>query len=194
MRRYLGITGTPGTGKKSLSPLVASRLGVPSFSLNALAESYGLVERGRRDGEVDAGRLGRRILKDVRGPCLLFGHLLPYAFGRNVFARVVVLRCEPKVLKRRLMNRGYPPRKIVENLEAELIGAIAADSREAFGRRHVAEFDTSAVTTRQAAPSLADLLSNPSAQSQPIDWLGSYDSASRLKSLLNVGREASAFT
>jgi adenylate kinase len=138
---YVGITGTPGTGKKTLAPLVASLLHLRSYSLNELAVSCGLVSQAGAD-EVDAGELGRLVSAKVKGPCLLYGHLLPYSFGRREMSRVLVLRCNPKVLRRRLASRGYPDDKVGENVEAELIGLVSSDSLKAFGRERVAELDT----------------------------------------------------
>ncbi len=194
MRNYLGITGTPGTGKKTLAPLVASRLGVRCFSLTDLAESCGLVEPGESGAEVDARKLGRYILEKVRGSSLLFGHLFPYACRRADIARVVVLRCDPKVLKRRLRARGYPAERIIANVEAELIGVVSADSLTAFGPGKVVEFDTSRIKPDVAALRVSDLLGDPSTHSPPVEWVSSYDSPARLRSLLTVGRAASAFT
>ena len=182
MTAYYGITGTPGTGKKTLAPQVASRLRVPCHSLNDLARSYHL---SRRSGpaEVDAPELGRRISAEVEAPCLLYGHLLPYAFGRGAFSRVVVLRCDPGVLGARLVGRGYGTEKVQQNLEAELIGLISADSVAAFGWDRVAEVDTTKLPVSAAVAAVTRRLSSPGGP-RAVDWVRSYGSADRLRSLL----------
>ncbi len=191
MRGYLCVTGTPGTGKKTIAPLVAARLRIPCFGLNDLAARYGL-QVGQREVEVNAAGLGRRLRKEVDEPCLLFGHLVPYALRKQDVARVAVLRCDPRVLRARLTKRGYPMGKMIENVEAELIGVISADSAEAFGRSKVVEFDTSTTSPGKAAAEIARLLSPRGAGSGPIDWLRSYDSPEKLKSLLLSGTAYSA--
>ena len=183
MNAYLGITGTPGTGKKTLAPLVAARLEIPWRSLNDPAYSSGITRGRGHVTEVDPPKLGRLVSARVEPPCLLYGHLLPYAFGRKAFSKVVVLRCDPAVLKRRLANRGYETEKIIENVEAELIGVIAADTVAAFGKVHVAEVDTSRASVSASAAAVAGLLSSTD-RSEPIDWIRSYGSAARLRSLL----------
>ena len=81
MGNFFGITGTPGTGKKTIAPLVASKLGIPCISLYDQAVSSGLVRHGDDDTEVDTAALGRFIVKHVSGPALVYGHLLPYVLG-----------------------------------------------------------------------------------------------------------------
>ena len=183
MAAYVGITGSPGTGKKTIAPPAASRLGLPSRSLNELALSFGLASKRTPEAEVDADELGRLVSLNVKGPCLLYGHLLPYSFRRGSLSRVVVLRCDPMVLGARLARRGYDNAKVVENVEAELIGVVAADSVKAFGPARVAEVDTTRVPVRTAAAEAARRLASGRG-SQRIDWVSRYGSADKLRSLL----------
>jgi len=182
---FFGMTGTPGTGKKTIAPLVASRLGLPCISLYDQAVSSGLVRKGEVDAEMDTAALGRSIVKGVSRPALVYGHLLPYVLGAKELRRVVVLRCEPKTLKRRLLARGYQPEKAMENVEAELIGVLSADSMAAFGSRKTAEFDTTASKPAQAARAISGILKGSRESGSSIDWTLSYTSASKLRSLLS---------
>jgi adenylate kinase len=181
--RIFGITGTPGTGKKTIAPMVASKLGVPCFSLNELAVSSGSFVPGSMD-EVDTEALKVKLRGLVEDQSLVYGHLLPHILGKNSVAKVVVLRCEPRELKRRLMARGYPSAKVVENVEAELIGVVSADSIRVFGNSKVFELDTSSVTPRRAATRILSLLQASGNLSPRIDWTRSYDTASKLRSLI----------
>jgi len=183
---YVGLTGTPGTGKKTLAPMVASRMGLPCISLRDLAVSSGMIRQDDSDAEVDTAALGRFIVKRVSGSALVYGHLLPYVLGSRALRKVAVLRCEPKALKRRLLARGYGPEKVVENVEAELIGVISADSMTAFGIRKTAEFDTTASEPNAAAKAISEFLKGSGEAGPGIDWTFGYGSASKLRSLLSV--------
>jgi adenylate kinase len=183
MSAYLGITGTPGTGKKTLAPLVAGMLGVPAFGLNEFSAGSSPEPPGG-ERAVAADRLGKEVLSSVRGPCLIYGHLLPYAFGRGTFSSVAVLRCDPTVLRRRLEARGYGEEKVRENVEAELIGVLAADSVSAFGPGRVNEIDTTKGAPPEAASVVAACLRRGGTRKTRIDWMDSYGSAARLRSLL----------
>ena len=187
MRAYFGLTGTPGTGKKTLAPLVGRELGVQFHGLNDLAKEWGVARKSGADSEVDARVLGRMVTAKVRGPCLLFGHLLPYAFESSEFSRVTVLRCDPAVLRRRLAARGYAEEKIRENVEAELIGVLSADAVAAFGAGRVSEADTSSASPAASAAAVCSSLRSTRGRAARVDWMDSYDSAAKLRSLLGSG-------
>ena len=189
MARILGVTGTPGTGKKSIAPRLASKLGVQCVGLGALVSAGGVG----KEEEVDTDKLRALMSRTLAGKPVVFGHLVPYVLERSLVERVVVLRCEPAVLKKRLAKRGYPPRKTVENVEAELIGLLAADSRTAFGSRKVLEFDTTKTNPIRAAAALRVLLERGEKMAG-IDWASRYDSARKLRSLLSAPSPQTAHT
>jgi adenylate kinase len=178
----LGITGTPGTGKKSIAPLVAELLGAECFSINELARDHGYAEAKGDDYEVDTKGLRRKIASLVPRPSVLHGHLLPAVLGRSLAERVVVLRCEPGVLGGRLRDRGYPGPKVRANLEAELIGLVASEAYNAFGAL-TCEFDTTSTAPPAAAAAVVRLAERKAA-GRRIDWTRRYDSALKLRSLL----------
>lgn len=193
-RRLVGITGTPGTGKKSIAPLVASKLGIPSFSLNELARAFGLLNPGRSEASVDVEVLKQKLATTLLEPSLVYGHLLPYALERSWITRVVVLRCNPLVLRERLRSRGYPPQKILENVEAELIGVISTDTFRAFGSEKTLEFDTTNSLPDLASASITAIISEKGRSHTMLDWLETYDSVSEFRSLLSGASEGSSRT
>ena len=192
MKGLVGLTGTPGTGKKTIAPLVAASLGIPRIGLNDFATSSGLASP-RKESEVDPRTLGRSFLRQVRGSTLVYGHLLPYAFAHGAFQMVIVLRCEPGVLKRRLQRRRYSTGKVKANLEAELIGVIASDCYSVFGEGVVAEYNTTGKNPRRAAKDVASLILAKHG-GRRHDWTVRYDSARKLTSLLSDPRRATART
>jgi len=179
----VGITGSPGTGKKSVSPLVARTLGLPCISLNELALSHGLVAGGD-EGEVDTIRMRKMVADEIKGPAVLFGHILPYVLGRSKVSRCIVLRCEPSVLKRRLVERGYSLPKLTQNLEAELIGVVSADAYKVFGAVKTFEVATTHSSPSDAAKVVAATVRGDSRPLTRIDWTAGYDSE-KLRSLLS---------
>jgi adenylate kinase len=181
LRGIIGVTGSPGTGKKSVSPLVAASLRLRCLSVNDLARECGAL--ARPEGIVDVDLLRSRIPKRVPGPALVYGHLLPHVLESRSVERVVVLRCAPSVLKRRLAERGYQTRKIEENVEAELIGVVSADAYGAFGSAKTFEFDTTRSTPTGAAERIAKLMKK-GIPAPRIDWTLRYDSGAKLRSLL----------
>lgn len=164
---------------------MARRLGIGCIGINDFARSAGLVNRSDPDGEVDVRELGRSLEREVKGKVLVYGHLLPYVVRRRALKVAVVLRCEPAVLKKRLRARGYPPRKVVENVEAELIGLVSSDTYDAFGNDVTLEVDTSHTPPEEAAAEVAARLSGSGPAGPRIDWTANYDSGAKLRILLS---------
>jgi adenylate kinase len=181
----IGVTGTPGTGKKSVAPILAAKLGLRCVSLNELARSNGLPGKTKEEGAVDTKKLKNK-LRGFGGPAVLYGHLLPYALGVGSASNVVILRCEPSVLKKRLASRGYPVRKIFDNVEAELIGLISSDSFDAFGPTKTFEVDTTSSDPGEAAASALEVIEGKREPGPRVDWTSGYDTGAKLRSLLSA--------
>ena len=150
--------------------------------LNDLARRFRLLAS---DGAVDTAALKKRITAAGFPPSVFFGHLLPHAFDGGALSKVVVLRCEPKVLRERLRVRGYPPERVVENLEAELIGVVSAEAYRTFGTGKTFEFDTTSTGPDKAAGSVLAILRGEARPRRRIDWTGGYDSGAKLRSLVS---------
>ena len=188
----VGICGTPGTGKKTVAPKVAVLLDLPgAVSINSFAP--------KGAGEVDPKQLRGALLRSKPPRVVLFGHLLPYVLGRREAALVAVLRCDPAVLRERLVARGYPPERVTENVEAELIGVLLYECVKKYGERLVREYDTTTARPDSIARAIAkDVEAGPVEDTRAtprwIDWTLDYGSSTKLKSLLSGGREAPAST
>ena len=191
MGLILGITGTPGTGKKTLAPKVAKALGMPVFSINNLLSP---LERSSAAKGVDPLTLRRRLMRRNPGRCVVFGHLVPDVLQKRDIERVVVLRCDPSVLRRRLSLRGYSSAKVAGNVEAELIGVVSASCYGRFGPKKVVEFDATRASIAESARKVERLLTSRTPRKAPLDWVPAYSSAEKLRSLLSVARTESAFT
>jgi adenylate kinase len=148
--RRIGVTGTPGTGKKSVSRELAKLTGLQEVSLSQLAISRHAGRWRRDEFHVQSRKLIGKIETQDK---IIHGHLLPYVISSDKLDFVAVLRCSPLILRKRFKSRGYSPSKIRENLESELLDLISLKSLEVFGRNKVFEFDTSR-TTNPRTPAL----------------------------------------
>jgi adenylate kinase len=122
----VAVSGTPGTGKTSATGLLETDLEV--LHLNDLVEREGLYTEvdEQRDSKVADLEAVRDWLAG-RDDVLVESHL---AHLLDV-DRVVVLRCAPEELERRLTERGEPEQKARENGEpAEPSRALARKARE----------------------------------------------------------------
>ena len=163
---------------------MAKKLGLPVYSLNDLARSYGLAAGSDDDLTVDTDELRARVSDGIRVPSVVYGHLLPHALEARSAASVVVLRCEPSTLRLRLTKRGYPPPKLLDNLEAELIGLVSSDAFDAFGAERTSEVDTTHSAPSDAAEAVVEAFKGASRGAR-VDWTLNYDSGPKLKALLS---------
>lgn len=133
----VAVTGTPGTGKTTATDALETDLDV--VHLNEVIETEGLTtghdeERDTLVADLEALRewLGER--NDV----ILESHLAHHL----PVDRVVVLRCHPEELERRLAERDEPRATIEENAESEALDVILSEAVAEHGEESVYEIET----------------------------------------------------
>ncbi len=194
LKHAVGITGTPGTGKKTVAPRVASRLSYSTLDLNQVAK-VGSSYRSGEPFEVDTVALRKRIKALQTSKRVIYGHLLPEVFRVKELGFVAVMRCEPSVLKKRLIARGYDEEKLVANLEAELIGVLLDACLRSFGQSVVHEYDSTKTTPNELANAIVSDYTRRTRQRRSwIDWTFRYASSAKLRSLLSFGKTEPAST
>jgi len=174
------VAGVPGTGKSTLARWLARRLNGLHLNLTRLVLEKGLwinYDKDRRSFVIDYERLletMRSLFADER-PIIFDTHWVEVVRDANIKPRrIIVLRTNPLVLAERLMLRGWPQRKIVENVEAELLGVVSREAIECFGEDLVYEIDTSRIGVKEAVE-LAYKAVEKGLSSCCIDWLAELD-------------------
>ncbi len=115
----LVITGVPGSGKTTLAKRLAKKLGVEYIDLNAVAKKNAKLRTTKKGVEIDLKKLektAREITRGKRG-FVLEGHLACEV--KIPCDLVVILRCNPLVLMKRLRRRSYAGWKVIDNALAE---------------------------------------------------------------------------
>ena len=161
MERY-ALTGTPGTGKTTISALLQN-------DLISLSDYYEKFSDGKtKDGEwvVNIERLESSI-KSLEWEIAEgnFSHLL------SIVDKVIVLRCDPAVLVNRLKERNYSNKKIRENLEAEAMGIIYSETVRNYGIENLIQVDTSKKTSKECSVIIRDYINNNIKVEEEIDYL-----------------------
>jgi adenylate kinase len=169
----LVITGNPGVGKHTSATIIAGKTGAEIVDINRVAiDNNAIAKKTGRGLEVDVKKLGRLLAKmmKTRKDLIIVGHLAPYVVKPPGVSMVAVLRRSPYELEKTLEKRGYSAEKVGENLASEILGVSLYDSLKTFGRRKVAEFDTTGKTPDQTA---SEIMRGLRKKPEPavIDWL-----------------------
>ena len=146
MKKIIAVTGTPGTGKTTLSGRLAQELNANVISLTDVVNENNLytgIDVERDSKIVDVKKLGKFIEKLIKtkfsdAETIILEGLLSHRIcepsrrmSKTEFmpvTHVIVLRASPSVLKQRLELRGYSKAKIKENIEAEFMGVCLNES------------------------------------------------------------------
>jgi len=163
MKSQILITGVPGTGKTTAAKLLLEKGDFALLDINKLANALSLYSHtDETDGAkvVKLPELEEELSSAIRAEArsiIVEGHLgcemkLPVS-------KVIVLRCEPKVLRARLSSRGYPPAKVSENALSEALDYCAVLSEKKYGAKKVWEIDTTEKTPAQVAIEAAKIIS-----------------------------------
>ncbi len=153
----IAITGTPGTGKTDVAKAFAKRMGWWSVSLNDLAEEediYKGYDKERMCKIIDMKRMREEvnILAVSHRKMVIEAHYA-HEMPSDV---VIVLRTEPGVLRKRMVEKGFHTAKIAENMEAEMMNVIRDEAIAL--HKNVYEIDNTSKTPEKVAKEIEDLV------------------------------------
>ena len=160
MNDAIFISGTPCTGKTTVSEVLASKLNCRLIKINDLAIDNGFVlgiddEKGYKVIDIDAlDNKVNEIIESSDEMLVFEGHLAHLCNGAT---KVIVLRVRPEILQKRLEARDYSDSKIRENLEAEALGVCTAEAYDIYGE-NVCEVDVTDLTVEEIVDLLVDVI------------------------------------
>ncbi|MCP8310962.1 MAG: adenylate kinase family protein [Candidatus Methylarchaceae archaeon HK01B] len=179
----IGITGNPGTGKKTAGRSLAKLLNYNFLDLNQLAiEKYAIIDEDEHGFIADLSLLRKYAKEAVKGKSVVVvGHLLPFVLSKKEVEFIVVLRCSPFELEKRYSSRNYSEKKVKENIASEILGICAYEALKKFGRDRIAEFDTTGRDADKVAGEIIKVIKgNVPKRVGYIDWLQPFTEGERL--------------
>lgn len=125
------ISGTPGTGKTTVSKEMTKVINAQVISLNdiSIKKKFYTKYNSKRDTYViDEENLIRYVLKIIKDydpektDFLLIESHFSDIIPNNIIDYVIILRCNPDELLKRLKKKSYNEEKIAENVQSEILG------------------------------------------------------------------------
>ncbi|MFA5101539.1 MAG: adenylate kinase family protein [Candidatus Thermoplasmatota archaeon] len=143
----VALTGTPGTGKTSVATALETQ-GYAVISLFTYAKENHCIagiDQKRGSQLIDIEMLDNAIQKNIPSDSLVFfeGHI---AHLLQTMQKVILLRCHPDELKKRLRNKQWNDEKIKENIQAEIMDIILCEAVEQHPSENIFEIDTTKKT------------------------------------------------
>jgi adenylate kinase len=182
-RPAIVVTGTPGTGKTTIAQSLAHQLHADYLSLNKLviAEKFlSGVDRRRGTRVVDLKKTRvwlRKLLRRSKHVIIVDTHI-PDAVPRTHLRKVIVLRCHPSVLERRLRRKRWRAIKIRENILAEVLDSCFVIASDYYGADKVFQLDTSRTSVSKSVKRCKALVEEQTSSRDRFDWIATLDQAS----------------
>ena len=177
MKKTIFISGTPCTGKTTVSEGLSDKLECRLVKINDLAIENDYVlgideDKGYKIIDIDAlNDKVSQIIRDSDELIIFEGHLAHLCSGAD---RVIVLRVHPEILRKRLEERDYSESKIRENLEAEAMGVCTAEAFDEYGDR-ISEIDVGELSVDEIVDLIDDVISDkkefPVGEVDFMEWL-----------------------
>jgi adenylate kinase len=163
----VALSGTPGTGKTSVSKILKQK-GYKIIDLNQFANELGFITGfdNKRDTKIiDMSGLNKYFKDTFSSSDLIFldghsSHLI------NSTDYVIILRCHPKTLFLRLETKGWKKEKIKENIDAEILDIILCEAYEIHKEDKIFEINTTDGTIEDIVFSIEEIIKK---DFKPID-------------------------
>jgi adenylate kinase len=136
------VTGTPGTGKTTISKLVEQETELKRITVGEMAKEMGFLgvwDEVRKCHELEEDPLLDEMEPVMAAGGVIVDHHATDFFPERFFDIVFVLRTDNTKLHDRLTARGYKGKKLEENLECEIFQTILDEARESYADEIVHE-------------------------------------------------------
>ena len=190
-RKVILVTGAPGVGKTTISNRLASNVNAHYIGITELVKKEKLIvsiDDERETLVADTKKVTKRvqdIISETEGNIIIEGHYVVDVVPKKDVNTVFVLRRDPHELKNVLEKRGYPKKKVWENLAAEILDVCLCDAISACGADKVCEIDVSGKTVETVVEEMFLVLENKQeCKIGTVDWLCKLETEGRLENFL----------
>jgi adenylate kinase len=172
----VALSGTPGTGKTAVATALMNQ-GYTIVQLHRFAKENACIvgiDHERGSELVDVDKLNTVVRKNYSTDALVFfeGH---FSHLLKTMDKVIILRCHPKELTRRLKKKKWSEKKVKENVDAETIDVILCEAVDRHLTSNIFEIDTTKKTIDSVAQVIMGIAKKKFTPIKPyrigqIDW------------------------
>jgi broad-specificity NMP kinase len=87
-----------------------------------------------------------------------------------------------------LEKKGFAPRKVAENVQAEILDICFFDAARVYGEDNVFQIDVTKKSIVEVCAEIQDLLENRIAPEKKVDWLGKLEALGVLDDFFRLKR------
>jgi len=178
-------------GKTSVSHMLASKLGASCIDITKLVKTEQLVtsiDEERKTLVTDTKKVQERlqeILSVSEGNIIVEGHFAVDVVPKKDVHLVFVLRRNPNELNSVLEKRGYPEKKVWENLASEILDVCLWDALSASSADKICEIDVSGKTVEAVVEEIVLVLGKKrNCRFGIVDWLGELEKTGQIEAFL----------
>ena len=157
------LTGTPGTGKTSISKLLDTDV----VHLSDFYESSSNERTDEGEWLIDLNLLDENIQALSKKEGVFEGHTSHFLRDMD---QVIILRCDPIKLKQRLEQRDYSKEKLMENVEAEALNIIYTEALDYTVKEKIFQVDTTNRTAEESAKIIKDFMAGNVKLEETFDY------------------------
>ena len=159
------ITGTPGTGKTTNARSIAKAMKIPYANVTTIINTHPeVIDKIESGVRIIKPNLKKVLKKVLPKNFVIDTHLLEFIPDVDI---IVILRCEPFELKKRLVKRKYKKEKIKDNLEVEILDYFTTMTG---AKKKVIEIDTSKSTSETNIKKIVKMIKNKKWNKGSINW------------------------
>ncbi len=150
MTKVITVTGTPGTGKTTISKQIAEQKEYQYIDVNKIISQNNLSEEYDSEKKcqvIDVEKLNKNIVTKINNAKqksekgLVIDSHLAHHLPKEFVDLCIVTKCNLKTLKTRLEKRSYGEEKIRENLDCEIFDICLNEAKEAGHKILIVETD-----------------------------------------------------
>jgi len=193
-KQVILITGTPCTGKTTVSHALASKLNALYINLTELATQENLTigkDKKRNTTIINETRMKQKtnqiIKQSTKKNIIIDGHYAANVVPKQLISYVFVLRRNPVELRKIMEKCGFKNNKLWENLASEILDVCLVDALNIQTTGKICEIDTTNKSTKEVTNEILAILADPKKCCVGIvDWLGKLEQENLLDEYLKI--------